>query len=99
MIGPRQVGKTTYTKLSVAKLIESGVNPRNILYFSCDLLKDYREIVPVVRPFLRSVKGEAYVFLDEVTFVEGWERAVKFLLDSPSHRGWCFRSRARLRPG
>ncbi len=83
LIGPRQVGKTTYMKLSIANLIESGVNPRNILYFSCDLLRDYREIVSVVKSFLRSIKGEAYVFLDEVTFVEGWERAVKFLLDSP----------------
>ncbi|MEO2152372.1 MAG: AAA family ATPase, partial [Thermococcus sp.] len=41
LIGPRQVGKTTYMKLSIAHLIESGVNPRNIMYFSCDLLRDY----------------------------------------------------------
>ncbi|AEC51906.1 hypothetical protein PNA2_0990 [Pyrococcus sp. NA2] len=83
LIGPRQVGKTTYMKLSIANLIEAGVDPRNILYFSCDLLKDYREIVSVVKSFLRSIKGRAYVFLDEVTFVDNWERAVKFLLDSP----------------
>ena len=83
LIGPRQVGKTTYMKLSIANLIESGVNPRNVLYFSCDLLRDYREIVSIVKSFLRSVKGRAYVFLDEVTFVENWERAIKFLLDSP----------------
>ncbi|ASJ11558.1 ATP-binding protein [Thermococcus thioreducens] len=83
LIGPRQVGKTTYMKLSIANLLESGVSPRNIFYFSCDLLRDYREIVSVVKSFLRSVKGTAYVFLDEVTFVEGWERSVKFLLDSP----------------
>ncbi|AFL95071.1 hypothetical protein CL1_0866 [Thermococcus cleftensis] len=83
LIGPRQVGKTTYMKLSIANLIESGVSSRNILYFSCDLLRDYREMVSVVRSFLRSTKGPVYVFLDEVTFVEGWERSVKFLLDSP----------------
>ena len=83
LIGPRQVGKTTYMKLSIANLIDSGVNPRNVLYFSCDLLRDYREIVSIVKSFLRGVRGKAYVFLDEVTFVEEWERAVKFLLDSP----------------
>lgn len=83
LIGPRQVGKTTYMKLSVAKLIESGINPRNVLYFSCDLLRNYRGIVSVVKSFLRGVRGKAYVFLDEVTFVENWERAIKFLLDSP----------------
>ncbi|MCD6372244.1 MAG: ATP-binding protein [Thermococcus sp.] len=83
LIGPRQVGKTTYMKLAIMHLIESGVSPRNILYFSCDLLRDYGEIVSVVRSFLRGVQGKAYVFLDEVTFVDEWERAVKFLLDSP----------------
>jgi len=83
LIGPRQVGKTTYMKLAIMNLIESGVNPRNIMYFSCDLLRDYREIVSIVRSFLRRTSGKAYVFLDEVTFVEEWERAVKFLLDSP----------------
>ncbi|WP_258085054.1 ATP-binding protein [Thermococcus thermotolerans] len=83
LIGPRQVGKTTYMKLSILNLIESGVNPRNILYFSGDLLRDYKEIVSLVRSFLRRTPGEAYVFLDEVTFVGDWERAVKFLLDSP----------------
>ncbi len=83
LIGPRQVGKTTYMKLFIANLIESGVNPRNVLYFSCDLLRDYREIVSIVRSFLRSTRGKVYVFLDEVTFLENWERAIKFLLDSP----------------
>lgn len=39
IIGPRQVGKTTYLKLCILDLLEKGVDPRNILYFSCDLLK------------------------------------------------------------
>ncbi|WP_456365971.1 AAA family ATPase [Thermococcus sp.] len=69
LIGPRQVGKTTYMKLSVAGLIESGINPRNVLYFSCDLLRDYREIVSIVRSFLRSVKGKAYLELFEELFI------------------------------
>ena len=83
VIGPRQVGKTTYLKLVILDLIERGISPRNILYFSCDLLKDYRDIVEILRFFSRMQRGEKFVFLDEVTFVEGWERAIKFFLDSP----------------
>ena len=86
IIGPRQVGKTTYLKLSILDLLEKGINPRNVMYFSCDLLRDYKEIIEVIRTFERLSTGEKYVFLDEVTFVNEWERAIKFFLDSPLSR-------------
>lgn len=86
IIGPRQVGKTTYLKLSILDLLEKGINPRNVMYFSCDLLRNYREIIEVIRTFERLSMGEKYVFLDEVTFVSEWERAIKFFLDSPLSR-------------
>lgn len=86
IIGPRQVGKTTYLKLSILDLLEKGTNPRNVMYFSCDLLRNYREIIEVIRTFERLSTGEKYVFLDEVTFVSEWERAIKFFLDSPLSR-------------
>ena len=86
IIGPRQVGKTTYLKLSILDLLEKGINPRNVMYFSCDLLRNYREIIEVIRTFERLSMGEKYVFLDEVTFVNKWERAIKFFLDSPLSR-------------
>ncbi|WP_456450020.1 ATP-binding protein [Palaeococcus sp. (in: euryarchaeotes)] len=87
IIGPRQVGKTTYLKLAILELIEKGINPRNIMYFSCDLLKDYREIIDVLKAFEQFSRGERFIFLDEVTFVDRWERAIKFFLDSPMSRG------------
>ena len=86
IIGPRQVGKTTYLKLSILDLLEKGINPRNVMYFSCDLLRNYREIIEVIRTFERLSTGEKYVFLDEVTFVNEWEKAIKFFLDSPLSR-------------
>ena len=87
IIGPRQVGKTTYLKLAILELIEKGTNPRNIMYFSCDLLKDYREIIDVLKAFEQFSRGERFIFLDEVTFVDKWERAIKFFLDSSMSRG------------
>lgn len=86
VVGPRQTGKTTYLKLMVNGLLEK-VNPRNVLHFACDMLKDGNDIIEVVRTF-DSLAGEGhrYIFLDEVTSVDGWEKAVKFLLDSPLSR-------------
>jgi len=83
LVGPRQAGKTTYLKLLVKELLERGERPRNILYFACDLLREDRQIAELVRRFdSLAGPGQKFVFLDEVTAVDGWERAVKFLLDS-----------------
>jgi predicted AAA+ superfamily ATPase len=83
LVGPRQAGKTTYLKLLVKELLERGQRPRNILYFACDLLREDRQIVELVRRFdSLAGSGQKFVFLDEVTAVDGWERVVKFLLDS-----------------
>jgi len=83
LVGPRQAGKTTYLKLLVKELLEKGERPRNILYFACDLLREDRQIVELVRRFdSLAGPGQKFVFLDEVTAVNGWEKAVKFLLDS-----------------
>jgi predicted AAA+ superfamily ATPase len=83
VVGPRLVGKTTYLKLLVKELLEKGVPPRNILYFACDLLRQDKDIVELIRRFdSLAGLGQKFIFLDEVTAVDGWERAVKFLLDS-----------------
>lgn len=77
LVGPRRVGKTTFFKLLIRDLLfEWDVDPRDVLYVSCEILRDHVELVDVVR-YYRS----RYVFLDEVTFLDGWEKAVKFILD------------------
>jgi predicted AAA+ superfamily ATPase len=48
--GPKQAGKTTYLKLLVKDLLDR-VNPRTVMYFACDLLRNYKEIVEAVRIF------------------------------------------------
>ncbi len=82
IIGPRQVGKTTYLKLFIKHLIEKGIDPKRILYFSCDMIRDFEEISEIVRFSDQQIDGRKYILLDEVTFVEGWQRSIKYLLDS-----------------
>jgi predicted AAA+ superfamily ATPase len=83
IIGPRQVGKTTFLKLFIKHLIDKGVEPKRILYFSCETLRDFRDIVEVVRFSDSVMGGKKYILFDEVTFVDEWHRAIKFILDSP----------------
>ncbi|WP_291767551.1 ATP-binding protein [Caldivirga sp. UBA161] len=82
--GPRQVGKTTMMKLIIRDLL-NRVKPEAVFYYSCDLLSDYEELLNVLRRYLR-IKEEhgievSYIFLDEVTYVDEWFRAIKYSID------------------
>ncbi len=87
IVGPRQVGKTTSLKLKIFDLIKNGTDPKNIFFFSCELLSKKEDIIEVIREFDRLAAGKKYIFLDEISFVKDWQNAVKFLLDSPISRG------------
>ncbi len=88
--GPRQVGKTTVLKLLIAELLKTR-DPESVFYYSCDELTDYRELGEVLDEYLASVASravkECMIFLDEVTFVEDWWRAVKSRVDDGSLKG------------
>lgn len=83
LLGPRQVGKTTYLKLFIKKLIESGQNERNITYFSCEPLNNKNDLINLFQELseLLPSEGKKFLFLDEVSSVEGWEQAIKYLLE------------------
>jgi len=86
--GPRQIGKTTYFKLLIYDLVfNKKVDPRKIFFFSCETLRNFNEIIELVRYVDMLIEGERYVFLDEISFVEDWERAVKYIIDSPLAQG------------
>src|SRR3989344_584226 len=82
ILGPRQTGKTTYLKLCIRELIRKGVPSQQCLYFVCNLVMKPEELVEMVSLFKDA--GGKYVFLDEISMVPGWERAVKHLLEVPA---------------
>jgi hypothetical protein len=85
--GPRQVGKTTTIKMIIRnKLLEKGVKPFNILYYSMDLLDTKEQFMDLIVSYeelsKRFSNGERkYLFLDEITNVIDWERVIKLLSD------------------
>ncbi len=85
ILGPRRVGKTMGIKLLIRNLLEKGENPYGLFYFDCGVLESYREIIDVVGEYLKLKERKgiktAYLFLDEVTLIPNWWRAVKYLVD------------------
>lgn len=81
--GPRQVGKTTLVKLKVKKLLDAQVDPKNIFFYSFELMRQPKEVHDTVLEYLETVAGESprYLFLDETTTIVDWSRAIKLLVD------------------
>jgi len=82
--GCRQVGKTTYLKERIRNLLESGVDPKCILYLSLDFFVSRRELRNAVSYFLDANReaDDLYIFLDEITSIEDWNLELKYLSDS-----------------
>lgn len=80
--GPRQVGKTTFLKMLIRKLLQAGRNPQNIFYFSTDLVANEKELFSLVHNYIQfAPQGKRFIFLDEITVVDRWEYAIKHVVD------------------
>ncbi len=85
LIGLRRSGKTTLMKQLIGNLMETGVEARNILYFSFDMPK--HGVVDVLKAYFNEIRlkhpseGETYVFLDEVQNRANWSPVVKSYYD------------------
>lgn len=85
--GARRVGKTTVLYQMIARLLDDGVDPRNILYVSFDnpiiklvsvdeVLNTYETLYPIV--------GDRYLFFDEIQYTKDWELWMKTIYDTRS---------------
>lgn len=83
LIGPRQLGKTTALKYDIYKrIVRQGIDSHSLLYYSFDTARRFEEITEVLDTFVVGNEDKTFVYLDEVSFVEGWQRAIKLFLDS-----------------
>ena len=84
--GPRQVGKSTVLKLLIKKLLlELKLEKENVFFFSCDRVEDFHQLYDILIVYLNFIRPKTnerlYIFLDEISFVKEWMRAVKSLAD------------------
>ena len=83
--GIRRCGKSTLAKLAINHLIDTGVDPKNILYVNLEqpsflevrhdpgyLQTIYDEYLQMADP-----KGKTYVIFDEIQFFENWQVFIK----------------------
>ena len=83
--GPRQVGKTTLVKMIIEKLLKEGTNPKAIAYFTLDLVTNPEGIVEVfrgVKDLTPDLTGSRFFFLDEISSVPDWQKAIKYARDT-----------------
>lgn len=85
--GPRQVGKTTLIKIQIRDLLlNEATPPWDIFYYALDLVQTPQEIVDIFETYQKLTrtrrKGRCFIFLDEVTSVPNWQKAIKSLVDA-----------------
>lgn len=86
--GPRRIGKTTLIKIIIKKLLltEKRISRENVFYYPCDLVQNYKELYYILKEYLTitdaASTGRRFIFLDEISFVSEWQRAIKSLVDS-----------------
>ena len=83
--GVRRVGKTTIMYQIIDKLINEGVNSKNILYVTFDnpILKliDVESVLSIYES-LYPMNGTRYIFFDEIQYTDNWELWMKVIYDS-----------------
>ena len=83
--GARRVGKTTIMYQIIEKLINDGINPKNILYISFDnpMIKmvNSDEVLKIFDS-LYTTNGMKYIFFDEIQYAENWELWLKVIYDT-----------------
>jgi len=85
LVGGRQVGKSTLLKQVMQRLLQTErVAPERMGYVTCEPFVDAEELRVVLTDLLAAMPaGETvWLLIDEVTYVAGWDRTVKFLADA-----------------
>lgn len=89
--GPRQIGKSTLLKFTIANLLKSGER-RSVLYLPLDTISRADELRSLLIQYLQFSRNEKkrYIFIDEITMVDQWQCAVKEVRDNTEMAGDFF---------
>ncbi|MFH1093593.1 MAG: ATP-binding protein [Candidatus Omnitrophota bacterium] len=80
--GGRQVGKTTFLKQFILRLLEKRkVNPENILFLTGELIDTHHVLKRVIEEFHNTKDSFQYLFIDEVNYIPDWDKSIKYLAD------------------
>jgi predicted AAA+ superfamily ATPase len=79
--GIRRCGKSTFLRILMNDLLTNNTDPKNILFINkesldFDHINTYNDLIDLVVSKFKGVKGNKYLFIDEVQQIEKWEKAV-----------------------
>ncbi|ACR79956.1 ATP-binding protein [Kosmotoga olearia] len=82
--GMRQIGKSTAIKITIAELLKKNVPGKSIMFLPSDTVADFKELKEVLLEYLNYAREykKRYIFIDEISYVKGWQRAIKELRDN-----------------
>ncbi|HPW66929.1 MAG TPA: ATP-binding protein [Salinivirgaceae bacterium] len=83
LVGQRRVGKSYILRQIASKLISKGIKSENILYINKEYIElialrnavDLEELYKAYKKALNPT-GKVYVFIDEIQYIDEWERFV-----------------------
>ena len=104
VIGSRRAGKTFLLLATIEQLIAQGTSKEQIVYINFEderlidlkasdldtILQAYRELYP------EKSLSEAYIFLDEIQNIDGWEKFVRRIHESITKRVYITGSNSKL---
>ncbi|MFA4875688.1 MAG: ATP-binding protein [bacterium] len=85
LTGGRQVGKTTLLKQIIQNLLtKQRVSPDQIWYLPCDTIERFDQLLFYIEEFQNELANRRpfFLFIDEITYVREWDRAIKSLADA-----------------
>ncbi|RKX41534.1 MAG: ATP-binding protein, partial [Thermotogae bacterium] len=82
--GMRQIGKSTALKVTIAKLLKKNVPRKSIMFLPSDTVANFKELREILIEYLNYAKEykKRYIFIDEISYVKDWQRAIKELRDN-----------------
>lgn len=85
--GPRRVGKSTLLHLLIKRLlIEEKIPKEAIFFYPCDRVENYNQLFEIIKTYLDFARprtdSRLFIFLDEISFVTDWQKAIKEMVDS-----------------
>jgi predicted AAA+ superfamily ATPase len=82
--GGRQIGKTTLLKQWMSYLLHRGIIPTAIAFLSGELIDDHHMLLHLLQQQLTEMPKDRlkFLILDEVSYINGWDKGIKFAADS-----------------
>lgn len=87
LLGSRRIGKTVMIHQTIQRLIDGGIDPRDILYVSVDTPVYFGWRLEALLRLFQELHGHKpskrlHVFFDEIQYHKEWEVHLKSLVDS-----------------